>query len=184
MVDANSAYSLNDIALIKEFDQYNLLMIEQPLGYDDIVDHGELNKHINTPLCLDESIHSLDDLRKAISLGSIDILNIKPGRVGGVYYAIKMHDYAKEKGIPVWCGGMLETGIGRAHNLAISTLDNFTITGDIGPTKNYYEHDIIDPEIIINPSGKIELSNLPGIGYDIDNDKLADYSVKKVVIKS
>lgn len=165
MADANSAYTLNDIELLKELDQFNLMMIEQPLASDDIVDHAKLQKQIETPICLDESIHSLEDARKAIELGSCRIINIKTGRVGGLSEAKKIHDYCEEKGIAVWCGGMLESGIGRAQNIALTTLPNFTLPGDTAGSSRYWEEDIITPEVVAE-NGYISVPKKVGIGYE------------------
>lgn len=168
MADANSAYSLDDLDHLKKFDQFNLMMIEQPLASDDIIDHATLQKEIKTPICLDESIHSYADARKAIELGSCKVINIKIGRVGGLSEAIRIHDYSMHHNIPVWCGGMLEAGIGRAHNVALTTLPNFILPGDTGPSSHYFKKDIIEPEILVN-NGSINVSKNPGIGYLINN---------------
>ena len=149
-VDANSAYTLADINLIKRFDEFNLLMIEQPLGYDDIVDHSHLQKQISTAICLDEPITSTDKARKAIEMESGRIINIKLGRVGGFSEAIRIHDYCYDNQIPVWCGGMLEAGIGRSHNIAMSTLPGFSLPGDVSASKRYFKEDIIEPPVTVN----------------------------------
>ena len=149
MADANSAYRLDDTELLKELDEFGLTMIEQPLASDDIIDHAKLQSQLKTPICLDESIHSLEDTRKAIELGSTKIINIKIGRVGGLTEAKKIHDYCLEKNIPVWCGGMLESGIGRAHNVALTTLPNFVLPGDTAGSSRYWEQDIILPEVTV-----------------------------------
>lgn len=164
MADANSAYTLKDIDLFKSFDPLNLMMIEQPLSHDDIIDHAKLQAEINTPICLDESIHSVEDARKAIELGSCKIINLKIGRVGGLTEAKKIHDYCADHGIPLWCGGMLESGIGRAHNVAITSLSNFKLPGDTAASSRYWEEDIISPEVIVN-DGQITIPEEPGIGY-------------------
>ncbi|MBS4205549.1 o-succinylbenzoate synthase [Lederbergia citrea] len=165
MADANSAYTLNDIPLLKRLDEFNLMMIEQPLGSDDIIDHAQLQKEIRTPICLDESILSYEDTRKAIELGSCKIINIKISRVGGLTEAKRIHDLCKEHGIAVWCGGMLEAGVGRAHNIALSTLDNFILPGDTAGSSRYWERDIIDPEVVVE-DGYITVPEGPGIGYE------------------
>ena len=178
MVDANSAYTLKDLGILRRLDEFNLMMIEQPLGYDDIIDHAELQSQINTPICLDESIHSLGDVRKAIGLGSCKIINIKIGRVGGLTEAKEIHDYCAEKKIPVWCGGMLESGVGRAHNIALTTLSNFILPGDTAPSSHYWNEDIIEPEVTVN-NGIIKVPSRPGIGYEINRmniDKFTVYS--------
>lgn len=181
MADANSAYTLKDIDLFKQMDSLGLIMIEQPLAHDDIIDHAKLQAAIQTPICLDESIHSVEDARKAIELGSCKIINIKIGRVGGITEAINIHNICKENNIPVWCGGMLESGIGRAFNVAITSLDNFTIPGDTAPSARYWEEDIIEPEIEMDADGQIELQKKPGIGYDINQAALERYTVETEV---
>ena len=156
-VDANSAYSLNgDLGLVKQLDQYNLLMIEQPLAPGDLVDHAKLQREIKTPICLDESIVSLADARHADELGSCRIINIKLGRVGGHTEVQLIQAYAVEHGIPVWCGGMLEAGIGRAHNIALSTLPGFTLPGDVSASARYWEEDIIEPPVTVSRQGTIK----------------------------
>ncbi|GKV67892.1 o-succinylbenzoate synthase [Sporosarcina sp. NCCP-2716] len=167
MADANSAYSLDDLDLLKEFDRFSLLMIEQPLGADDIVDHAVLQKELDTPICLDESILSADDARKAIGLGSCRVVNIKIGRVGGLTEAREIHDVCQAARIPVWCGGMLEAGVGRAHNIALTSLPNFTLPGDTAGSSNYWHHDIIIPEVTVD-HGEITVPEGPGIGCEID----------------
>ncbi|WP_432358979.1 o-succinylbenzoate synthase [Sporosarcina sp. UB5] len=164
MADANSAYTLDDINLLKQLDEFDLLMIEQPLAHDDIIDHAVLQKLLKTPICLDESIHSLEDVRKAIELGSTKVINVKIGRVGGLAEAKRIHDYCMEKGVPVWCGGMLEAGIGRAHNIALTSLPNFILPGDTAGSSRYWEKDIIEPEVIVE-DGYITVPTAPGIGY-------------------
>ncbi len=148
-VDANSAYTLDDIDLFKKMDDFNLVLIEQPLGYEDIFDHSKLQRELKTPVCLDESIHSLDDTRAAVELGSCRIINIKPGRVGGFTESKKIHDYCTSMNIPVWHGGMLESGIGRAGNVALASLSNFTLPGDMSASKRYYKEDIVVPEFVV-----------------------------------
>ncbi|MBM7587655.1 O-succinylbenzoate synthase [Bacillus pakistanensis] len=177
MADANSAYTLKDIELLKQLDEYNLLMIEQPLAYDDIVDHAILQKELKTPICLDESILSFEDARKAIELGSCQIINIKIGRVGGLSEAKKIHDYCKQKGIAVWCGGMLEAGIGRAHNIALTTLDQFILPGDTAGSSRYWERDIIDPEVTVH-NGQIVVPDTSGIGYEVNREVLRSYTIE------
>jgi len=173
-VDANSAYTLDDIRLFKRMDNYNLSLIEQPLGYEDIFDHSKLQREIKTPICLDESIHSLDDTRAAIELGSCRIINIKPGRVGGYTESKLIHDYCASMHIPVWHGGMLESGIGRAGNVALASLSNFTLPGDISASKRYYKQDIVEPEFVVNPDGTMDVPTKPGIGVEV-NMKMLDY---------
>jgi O-succinylbenzoate synthase len=176
MLDANSAYTLSDIPLFKELDAYNLMMIEQPLAHDDIYDHSKLQRQIKTSICLDESIHSAEDARKAIELGSCRIINIKPGRVGGLYEARKIHDLCQGQNIPVWCGGMHEYGIGRAHNIALSTLPNFTLPGDVSASSKYYFEDIVTPSIELD-NGKIKALEAPGIGYQPVVERIKKYTV-------
>ncbi|PEL11180.1 o-succinylbenzoate synthase [Bacillus sp. AFS017336] len=180
MADANSAYTLADIEMLKKLDEFSLTMIEQPLSHDDIIDHAKLQQQLVTPICLDESIHSLEDARKAIELGSCRIINIKIGRVGGLTEAKKIHDYCLMKGIPVWCGGMLEAGIGRAHNIALTTLEQFILPGDTAASASYWERDIIDPEVTVD-HGVIHLPQKYGIGYDINREALDYYCVEKNV---
>jgi O-succinylbenzoate synthase len=173
-VDANSAYTLDDINLFRRMDDYNLILIEQPLGYEDIFDHSKLQRELRTPICLDESIHSLDDARAAIELDSCRVINIKPGRVGGFTESKMIHDYCASKNIPVWHGGMLESGIGRAGNVALASLANFTLAGDISASKRYYKQDIVDPEFVVNSDGTMDVPVKPGIGVEV-NMKMLDY---------
>lgn len=176
MADANSAYRLEDVDLLKQLDEFDLMMIEQPLASDDIIDHAQLQKQIKTPICLDESIHSLEDARKAVELGGTKIINVKIGRVGGLTEAKKIHDYCEEKGIPVWCGGMLESGIGRAHNIALTTLTNFILPGDTAGSNRYWEKDIILPEVIAT-DGYINVPQTPGIGYQINQKAIQQFTI-------
>jgi O-succinylbenzoate synthase len=178
-VDANSAYTLEDVELFKKMDDYDLSLIEQPLGYEDIFDHSKLQKQIRTTLCLDESIHSLDDTRAAIELKSCGIINIKPGRVGGFTESKLIHDYCASMNIPVWHGGMLESGIGRAGNVALASLPNFTLPGDISASKRYYKEDIVDPEFVVNPDGTMDVPVKPGIGVEVNMPMLEKVTVKK-----
>ncbi|MBP0726455.1 o-succinylbenzoate synthase [Bacillus sp. RG28] len=176
MADANSAYTLQDIDKLVALDDYQLMMIEQPLAYNDIIDHADLQARLKTPICLDESIHSLDDARKAIKLGSCKIINIKIGRVGGLTQSRKIHDLCQENDIPLWCGGMLESGIGRAHNIAITSLPNFTLPGDTAASSLYWAEDIIQPEVTVE-NGTILVPTSPGIGYDPDMEKISKYTL-------
>ena len=176
MADANSAYTLADVNLLKRLDPYHLMMIEQPLATDDIIDHATLQSLIETPICLDESITSVEDTRKAISLGSCKVINIKIGRVGGITEAVKIHDLCKDHGIPVWCGGMLEAGVGRAHNIALTTLDQFTMPGDTAASSHYWEKDIIEPEVTVQ-DGLITVPERPGIGYEVNRRQVDSYTV-------
>ena len=182
MADANSAYTLDDIETLKALDAFNLLMIEQPLGHDDIVDHAQLQKELKTPICLDESITSFEDARRAIELGSCRVINIKIGRVGGITEAKKIHDYCAVKGMPVWCGGMLEAGIGRAHNIALTSLSNFILPGDTAASNRYWEEDIITPEVTVE-DGYITVPTSPGIGYSVNRDMLEKYCIEKKVYR-
>jgi O-succinylbenzoate synthase len=176
MADANSAYTLEDIDQLVALDDYNLMMIEQPLAYNDIIDHAVLQSKLKTPICLDESIHSLADVRKALKLGSCKIINIKIGRVGGLTEARKIHNLCLEHGIPLWCGGMLESGIGRAHNIAITSLPNFVLPGDTAASSLYWAEDIINPEVIVE-NGTITVPNSPGIGYEPSLKKMNKYTL-------
>src|SRR5262249_42575926 len=170
MGDANSAYTLADVDVFKKMDKYDLMMFEQPLHYEDIIDHAELQRQIATPICLDESIHSAGDARKAIQIGACKIINIKLGRVGGHKEARAVHDVCWDSGVPVWCGGMLESGIGRAHNVALSSLENFSLPGDVSASSRYWAEDIIQPQVEVSQDGQITQSNEPGIGYSVKED--------------
>lgn len=162
MADANSAYTLADVQLFRKMDKYNLMMFEQPLHYEDMIDHAELQKQIETPICLDESIHSADDARKAIKIGACKIINIKLGRVGGYSGVRAVHDVCRDNGIPVWCGGMLESGIGRLHNVALSSLENFSLPGDVSASKRYWMEDIVHPPVEVSSEGQIAQRSAPG----------------------
>lgn len=180
MVDANSAYSLDQIDIFKKLDKYNLLMIEQPLADDDIIDHAKLQKIINTPICLDESIHSFEDARKAIELGSCKIINIKPARVGGINETIKIHDFCQKRGIPVWVGGMLESGIGKSFLDHIATMSNFTLPGDNSDSSRYFEEDIVENSRL-QDKGVINISDNPGIGLEPNQELLNKHTVDKII---
>jgi O-succinylbenzoate synthase len=182
MADANSAYTLADVSLFKEMDRYNLMMFEQPLAHDDIFDHAELQKQVATSICLDESIHSSADAQHAIALGSCRIVNLKLGRVGGHAQAKKVEQVCREKNIPVWCGGMLESGIGRAHNIAMATLEGFTLPGDISASSRYWHEDIIDPPVAITPQGTIIAPEKPGLGFDINQARIDSLTIRKETI--
>jgi O-succinylbenzoate synthase len=179
MVDANSAYQLSDLPLLQELDAYYLMMIEQPLGWDDIWSHAELQRKLRTPICLDECIHSEEHARAAIALGACGIINIKLGRVGGCVAARRIHDLCREKGVPVWCGGMLESGIGRAHNIALSTLANFTLPGDVTASRRYWTEDIIEPEVTVSAQGMIGAPEGPGIGYEPRRERIESLTVRR-----
>jgi len=179
MVDANSAYTLRHLPLLQELDAFHLMMIEQPLGWDDLYGHVELQKKLQTPICLDECIHSLEHAEAAIALGACKIINIKTGRVGGYTVAKKIHDLCQASQVPVWCGGMLESGIGRAHNIAISALNNFTLPGDVTASKRYWHEDIIEPEVTVSAQGTIRVPTGPGIGYEPRLDAIEKLAVRK-----
>jgi o-succinylbenzoate synthase len=180
MVDANAAYSLQDGARLAELDKFSLMMIEQPLDYDDVRDHAALQRQIRTDICLDESIHSVRAAEEAIALGACRIINIKPGRIGGHGQSIRMHDLAARHGVPVWHGGMLESGIGRAHNIHLSTLPNFSLPGDVAASKRYYAPDLIDPEIVVRPDGTIAVPEGPGLGVQVVMDRVQSATQEKM----
>lgn len=167
MGDANSAYSLDDTDLFRRLDEFNLMMLEQPLAHDDMFDHAELQKAIRTPICLDESIKTPADAEHAIALGACRIINVKLGRVGGHAQAKRVEAIARANRIPVWCGGMLESGIGRAHNIAMSALTGFTLPGDVSASARYWHEDIIDPPVIVSADGTIKVPDKPGIGFEV-----------------
>ncbi len=179
MVDANSAYRLEDAPLLKQLDPFHLMMIEQPLGWDDIYSHAALQRQIETPICLDECIHDADHARAAIEMGACRIINIKLGRVGGHTAARRMHDLCQSKSIPVWCGGMLESGIGRAHNIAMSSLANFSLPGDVSASRRYWQEDIIDPEVTVSGRGTIRVPQTPGLGYTPNLARIEKATVRK-----
>ncbi|HEY0701220.1 MAG TPA: o-succinylbenzoate synthase [Candidatus Acidoferrales bacterium] len=183
MVDANSAYTLADAPLLKKLDDFFLIMIEQPLGHDDIYSHAALQRQIQTPICLDECIHDYEHARAAIELGACKIINIKLGRVGGHTAAKKIHDLCQEKSIPVWCGGMLESGVGRAHNIAMSTLPNFTLPGDVSASRRYWTEDIIEPEVEVTPRGTIKVPTASGIGYAPRLDRIESLTKRREVLE-
>jgi O-succinylbenzoate synthase len=182
--DANSAYTLRDFDHLKTFDRFKLLMIEQPLWNDDIYFHSRLQKVVPTAICLDEAIRSSRDAEAALDLGSCRIINIKVGRIGGFTDAIAVHDVAQRFGVPVWCGGMLEAGIGRSHNVALSTLPNFKLPGDVSASKRYWKEDIIEPEVEVSPSGTITVSDKPGRGYDLRRDLIEKLTVRKEMLRA
>ena len=182
--DANSAYTLADEEHLQAFDRFRLLMIEQPLWNDDFYFHACLQKRIQTSLCLDEAIRTARDAEAALVLGSCRIINIKVGRVGGFSEAIAVHDVAQRCGIPVWCGGMLETGIGRSHNVALSTLPNFKLPGDVSASKRYWKEDIIDPEVEVSPRGTIAVSDAAGRGYRLRNDLIDGLTVRQETLRA
>lgn len=172
MVDANSAYTLDDVGVFEAMDELDLMMIEQPLDHEDMWDHAKLQKRIETPICLDESVHSAADARRAIEMGACRIINIKAGRVGGLSSARDIQKVAGERGVPVWCGGMLESGVGRAHNVHLSTLENFTLPGDVADSKRYFVEEIVEPPVTVRPDGTIAVPEGPGIGYAVQWDRI------------
>jgi O-succinylbenzoate synthase len=178
MADANSAYRLADAARLCELDALGLMMIEQPLAHEDFLEHARLQALLDTPICLDESIESEGDLELALELGSCRILNIKPGRVGGHGTSRRLHDAMREKGLPVWCGGMLESGVGRAHNVALASLEGFTLPGDISASRRYWEQDIVVPEFEVE-DGYMRVPKGPGIGVEPDRDRIEALTVRK-----
>ena len=178
MVDANSAYTLDDTPTLRALDEHNLMMIEQPLAFDDMLDHAELQKGIKTPVCLDESVRSAEDARKAIALGACRIVNVKLGRVGGHSEARRVETVCRENNIPVWCGGMLESGIGRAHNIAMATLRGFTLPGDVSASARYWAEDIIEPPVGVTPAGTIRAPDAPGIGFEVIRDRVDALTVR------
>jgi o-succinylbenzoate synthase len=182
MVDANSAYTLSDAPLLKRLDEFYLMMIEQPLGWDDLFAHIELQNKLITPICLDECIHTEEQALAAIRLGACRIINIKLGRVGGYTSARRIHDLCKQNSMPVWCGGMLESGIGRAHNIALSTLPNFTLPGDVTASKRYWNEDIIEPEVTVSEEGTIRVPEAPGIGFEPRLDLIEKLTVRKEIL--
>ena len=184
MADANNAYTLETAESLVALDELGLMMIEQPLAWDDLLRHAELQKRLKTPLCLDESITSLDRAADMIALGSGRIVNIKPGRVGGFAASIAIHDLCAAHGIPVWCGGMLESGVGRAHNVALASLPNFTLPGDVSPSERYWDEDIVDPEWTMDREGWIEVPvDQPGLGVAVDRERVEELTVRREILR-
>ncbi|HJZ81407.1 MAG TPA: o-succinylbenzoate synthase [Pyrinomonadaceae bacterium] len=182
-VDANSAYRLEtDVSLLRQLDDYNLLMIEQPLTPGDLLDHSKLQRELRTPICLDESIVCLANARHAHELDACRIINIKLGRVGGFTEAKLIQAFAQEHGLPVWCGGMLEAGIGRAHNIALSTLPGFNLPGDVSASARYWEEDIIDPPVTVSPAGTINAPSAPGIGFEVNEARVEALTVRREIV--
>jgi O-succinylbenzoate synthase len=181
--DANSAYRLDEVEHLRKFDQFNLLMIEQPLWDDDIYCHARLQPQLQTPICLDESIHHARDASFAADIGACRIMNIKVGRVGGFSEARRVHDVCQAAQIPVWCGGMLESGVGRVHNLALSTLENFRLPGDVSASKRYWKEDVIDPEVEVSSRGTIAIRDEPGTGYRVREDLIEKLTVRKEIVR-
>ncbi len=177
--DANSAYTLADADHIATWDKFKLLMIEQPLWSDDFYFHAQLQRRISTAICLDECIRNRRDAQAALELGAAKIINIKVGRVGGFTEAIAIHDIAQRYGVPVWCGGMLESGVGRAHNIALSSLPNFTLPGDVSASRRYWTEDIIEPEVTVSSAGEIAVPTAPGRGFAVRSDRVAGLTVRQ-----
>jgi O-succinylbenzoate synthase len=182
-VDANSAYTLEDAAALLPLDELGLLLIEQPLAEDDLWDHSRLQARLRTPLCLDESILSARHARQALEMGACRVINIKAGRVGGLSEALAIHDLCVEHDVPVWCGGMLETGVGRAANLALAALPNFTLPGDISATDRYYAEDITDERFTLNPDSTINVPDKPGLGVTVNRQALERYTLERLEIE-
>lgn len=181
MADANSAYTLGDLEHLKQLDAYHLQMIEQPLGETDLVDHAKLQRDMTTPICLDESIRTSDDARSALALGSCRVIAVKMARVGGWTEAVRIHNLCLVQNVPVWCGGMIEFGIAKAHNIALAALSNFTLPGDLSPSSRYWNEDIIEPEITIN-QGSIKVPEGPGIGVTVNRQALNRMTIAKTTI--
>ncbi len=179
MADDNSAYSLEDLPLLREMDELDLMMIEQPLAHDDYLDHARLQRELKTPICLDESIRSVRDAALALELGACRVINIKPGRVGGLSSAKAIHDLCVEHEMPVWCGGMLESGVGRAHNVALASLPGFTLPGDISASRRYWSEDVVTPEFVLD-GGTLSVPSAPGIGVAVREELLAEWAVRHV----
>ena len=182
--DANSAYTLDQMEHLKCFDDFNLLMIEQPLWHDDFYFHAQLQRQLKTRICLDEAIHHQRNAQAAITLGACKIINIKVGRVGGLSEAVAVHNVAQQAGIPVWCGGMLEAGIGRSHNIALSTLPDFTLPGDVSASKRYWKEDVIEPAVEVSPEGFITVPNAPGRGFAVKTDLIDKLTTRKQILRS
>ena len=183
MGDANSAYTLKNIGLFQDMDEYGLMMFEQPLAHDDMIDHALLQNRIKTPVCLDESIHSAADAQKALDIGACRIINVKLGRVGGHAEAQRVEQVATANNIDIWCGGMLESGVGRAHNLAMSTLAGFTLPGDVSASKRYWAEDIIEPMVETSATGMMIAPETPGIGFAVNEERINKIAVRREVFK-
>ena len=183
MADANNAYTLAQVDALVALDQFGLVMIEQPLAWDDVVKHAQLQQRLKTPICLDESITGLDKAEDMVALGSGRIINIKPGRVGGFAASKAIHDFCARHQVPVWCGGMLESGVGRSYNVALASLPNFVFPGDLSPSARYWERDIVTPEWTMSASGMVRVPrDVPGIGVRVDVDRVEDLTVRREVI--
>jgi O-succinylbenzoate synthase len=183
MADANSAYTLADAPLFRALDQFSLMMIEQPLAHDDMFDHAALQREVKTPICLDESVRTGEDARHAIELGACRIINLKLGRVGGHAAARRVEQVARERDVPVWCGGMLESGVGRAHNIAMATLAGFTLPGDVSASSRYWTEDIIEPPVTVTPRGTIIAPEAPGLGFEINRRRVDELTVRSETIR-
>jgi O-succinylbenzoate synthase len=185
MADANSAYTLADADQLQKLDALNLIMLEQPLGRDDLVRHAELQRRLKTPICLDESITDVDRAEDMIALGSGRIINIKPGRVGGLSVSKRIHDLCARNGVPVWCGGMLESGVGRAYNVALASLPNFSLPGDLSPSARYWDRDVVRPEWTMDADGMVQVPRTrPGLGVEPDVDRIDDLTVRRESLES
>ena len=180
-VDANSAYTLDDMPTLRRLDEFNLLLIEQPLAHDDIIDHARLQAGLSTPVCLDESIHSADDARKAIDLGACRVINVKVSRVGGLRESKRIHDVCVARGVPVWCGGMHEFGVGRAANVALASLPGFTLPGDVSGSDKYYREDVVDPPVLAR-LGSVHVPTGPGLGHEPDLDRIARQTLRALTL--
>ena len=183
MADANSAYRLEDAELLKKFDAFHLMMIEQPLQWDDMYNHSKLQPMLKTPICLDECVHNPAQAEAAVNMGACRILNIKLGRVGGHAEAQKIEAFCRGKSIPVWCGGMLESGIGRAHNIAMSTLPGFILPGDVSASRRYWDEDVIEPEVEVSAQGTIRVPTAPGIGYEVRRKRIEQLTTRKETLR-
>ena len=185
MADANNAYSIDDADYLARLDEYGLMMIEQPLAWDDLVRHGELQRRLKTPVCLDESITSIDRARDMVTLGAGRIINIKPGRVGGFTSSIAIHDFCEASGVPVWCGGMFESGVGRAYNVALASLSNFRKPGDTSPSARYWAQDVVFPEWKMNGDGRMHVPlSHPGIGVEVDVERVEHLTVRRAELRA
>jgi len=184
MADANSAYRLADAEFLRKFDAFELMMIEQPLEWDDMYHHSKLQTLLKTPICLDECIHNPDHAEAALNMGACRIINIKLGRVGGHSHARQIEELCRSRGVPVWCGGMLETGIGRAHNIAMSTLSGFVLPGDVSASQRYWDEDLIEPEVQVTPSGTIRVPTAPGIGYTVRTKRVEQLTTRLETLRA
>jgi len=184
MADANSAYRLADAEFLRKFDAFELMMIEQPLEWDDMYHHSKLQTLLKTPICLDECIHNPGHAEAALNMGACRIINIKLGRVGGHSLARQIEELCRSRGVPVWCGGMLETGIGRAHNIAMSTLSGFVLPGDVSASQRYWDEDLIEPEVQVTPSGTIRVPTAPGIGYTVRTKRVEQLTTRLETLRA